>query len=159
MYFHAEDIGLELHQQFIHGHATIHAQLGNLHAGVRHHSVGNIARLVRGGFEHGASQVLAVSKAGQAHDDAAGIRAPVRSEESGEGRHDINAAVILNFAREVFDGRSVGDDLQVIAQPLHQGTAHGYRTLEGIHGALALALEADGGQQAVLGELRGGTRI
>ena len=103
--------------------------------------------------------MLAVSKAGQAHDDAASIRAPVRSEESGEGRHDINATIVLNFAREVFDGRSVGDDLQVIAQPLHQGTAHGYRTLEGIHGALALALEADGGQQAVLGELRGGTRI
>jgi len=106
-------------EQLVGGHAAIHAQLGDLHAGVRHHGIRHIAGLVSGCLEDGACQVSTVGKAGQADDDAAGIGTPVRSEETRERWDDVHATVVLGLACHVLDGRGVGDELQVIAQPLH----------------------------------------
>ena len=159
MHLDVQDVRLELHEQLVVGHAAVDAQLGDLHTGIGNHGIGDVASLVGSCLQNRTGDVITVSKAGETNDDAAGIRAPVRRKESGEGRHEVNTAVVFDGAGHVLDGGRVRNHLQVIAQPLHQGTAHGDRALERVDRAFTLALEAHRGQQTVLGELRGGTGV
>ena len=50
-----------------------------------------------------AGDVALVDVAGQADDDAAGVALPVRGEEAGEGRHEVDAAVVLDRVGQRFD--------------------------------------------------------
>ena len=99
-------------------------------SGVRVHRIEHLAGLERGRLEGGAGDVALVREAGEADDDAAGIRSPVRREEPGERRHEVDAAVVVDRERELLDVRSLLDDAEVVAQPLDERAGHGDRPLE-----------------------------
>ena len=50
--------------------------------------------------------------------DPAGVVAPVRGEQAGECRNEVDITVVLNRRRECFDLGRVGDEPEVVTQPL-----------------------------------------
>src|SRR2546429_5895554 len=55
------------------------------------HRLGHVPGLVRDGLQGGAGQVRAGMEAGQADDRSARVSPPVRREQPGEGRHEVDA--------------------------------------------------------------------
>ena len=53
-------------------------------------------------------------------DHAARVIAPVGREQPGEGGDEVDAAVVLDGARQILDFRGALDQLQAVAQPLDQ---------------------------------------
>ncbi|MCY1225290.1 hypothetical protein D9M72_374800 [compost metagenome] len=95
--------------------------------------------------------MVLVHEAGQANDRAAGIGPPVRREEAGERRHDVDAAVVLDRGRERLHLRGAADQAEVVPQPLDQGSGDGDRAFQRVVRSSVPQLVAHGGQQAVLG--------
>ena len=87
-----------------------------------------------------------VNVTGHADDGTPGIRPPVRCKQTGEGRDEINAAVVLHGPGEALDIGGLLDQPEVIAQPLDQCPGDGDRTFQGIHSRLVPDLVAKGGQ-------------
>lgn len=48
----------------------------------------------------------------------------MRGEQTGKGRHEIHTAVVVHGAGQQFDFGGAGDQVQIVAQPLHQRTSH-----------------------------------
>jgi hypothetical protein len=81
-----QEIGLELHQQFIEDHAAIHFQRGQTHARICFHCFEHFARLVGAGFERRPGNVSLVDIARHADNRSARVTAPVganRPEKAG----------------------------------------------------------------------------
>ena len=87
----------------------------------------------------------------QPDDRAAGIRSPVRCEQPGECRHEVNAAVVGDLTRQRLALGGTADDAQLITQPLHGRTGDRDRPLQRVHGFGVTELVAHRGQQPVLG--------
>ena len=84
-------------------HAAVDLEGGQRHAGVGVHRIQHFAGLVGGGFQGGAGDVALGDVAGHADDGAAGIALPVGGEQAGEGRHEVDAAVVFNGIGQRFD--------------------------------------------------------
>src|ERR1039457_5762462 len=78
-------------------------------------------------------------------------RLPVRGVESGEGRHEVHAAVVLHLLRKRLDLRTITDEIQIVAQPLLQRAGDGVAALQSIMRRLLAELICDGGKQSKLG--------
>src|SRR5690606_22258227 len=106
----AEHIRLELQEQLVGDHAAVDAQLGDRlgELGVRH--LDDVEGLVGDGLESGPREVRLRREAGEAHDRAARIRAPVGGEEALEGGYDVDVAVVVDRAGEFFDLGGGADD-------------------------------------------------
>ena len=101
-------------------------------------------------FESRTGDVVLVDVAGQTHDHAAGIGLPVWGEEAGEGRHDVAAAVVLDLFRQRLNLGSIGNDSEVVTQPLHEGPRDGDGTFEGVDSLGVADLVGHRRQQTVL---------
>src|SRR5689334_792649 len=71
---HAQDVGLELHEQIVGGSAAVDAQLREALAGVLLHGVEHLRALVRDGLERGARDVGPRGATREADDCAARMR-------------------------------------------------------------------------------------
>ena len=105
--------------------------------------------MVGDGFQRGPDNVLAVAAAGQPHDGAAGVHIPVGGAKPGKGRHNVDAAVILQPVGKVLAVRGLLDQVQFIPDPLNDRTADEYAALQGIAGA-TVGAGGHGGHQPVL---------
>ena len=83
----------------------------------------------------------AAKAAGQPDDRAAGTLGPVRRAETREGRHDITARAVGHGFGELLALLGVGDDGQLVAQPLDRGARDEHTALKGI---FHMILKADG---------------
>ena len=72
--------------------------------------------------------------ASDAGDGAARIRIPMRSTQSGEGRHQIDTAGVRNARGQRFDLRRRFHQTQTVAQPLHHGTANENASFQSVLG-------------------------
>ena len=75
---HAEDVGLELHEEVVGGGAAVAAELLEPDRRVPLHRLDHVAGLVGHGLQGGAGDVGARRAAGEADDGAARVRVPVR---------------------------------------------------------------------------------
>ena len=144
-----DNITLELHQEVVGGSAAVHPQLLQPDAGIPLHGVQDVAALVGDGFQRGPDNVLAVAAAGQPHDGAAGVHVPVGGAKPGKGRHNVDAAVILQPAGEVLAVRGLLDQVQFIPDPLDDRAADEYAALQGVAGT-SVGAGGHGGHQPVL---------
>src|SRR6266542_3370551 len=148
---HAEDIGLELHQEVVVDHPAVDLQLLQRDAGVRVHGIHHLAGLPCRGLQGRPGDVALGDVPGEPHDRAACVASPVRGEQPGEGRDEVDPAVVLHGLGEILHlGRGL-DQPQVIPQPLHEGTGDGDGPLKAVHGGLAADLVPERRQQAALG--------
>src|SRR6266545_67388 len=148
---HAEDVGLELHQEVVVDHPAIDLQLLQGDAGVRVHGIHNLAGLPCRGLQGRPGDVALGDVSGEAHDRAAGVASPVRGEQAGEGRYEIGPAVVLHGLGEILHlGRRL-DQPQVVPQPLHEGAGDGDRSLQAVHSGLAADLVPERRQKPALG--------
>src|SRR5690606_6092496 len=81
---HAEDVGLELHQEVVGAGAAVHAQHGQRFTAVLAHGGEQVGDLQRHALERSARDVGAGGAAGETGDDAAGLGPPVRRTQSSE---------------------------------------------------------------------------
>ena len=87
-------------------------------------------------------------EAGEPDDGAAGVGAPVRSEQPGERRHEAHASGVGHLAGERLHVGGIRDDAELVAQPLHRRAGDGDRALEGVHRRLVAELVGDRGEQS-----------
>ncbi len=114
------------------------------------HRVNDLATLPRGRLERRPGDVSGVDEAREPGDHAACLAAPVRGEQTGEGRYEVHPAVVLDRECEFLDlGRGL-DHLQVVAQPLHERTGDRDRAFQHVGGRLVADLVADARDEAVL---------
>ncbi len=106
--------------------------------------------LVADRLEGGPRQVCLGVEPRQPDDDPAGVTAPVGREEAGEGGHEVDAAVVLDARRERLDLARVGDDPELVAQPLHGAARDGDRALERVHRVGVAQLVCHGSDEPVL---------
>ena len=74
----------------------------------------------------------------------------MRREQTRERRDDVDIAVVLDTLGEVLDLWRRADQVEVVAQPLHQRAGDGHRTLQCVDRLVVADLVADGGEQTVL---------
>ncbi len=120
-----------------------------MHPGVGHHRLDHLPGLVGHRLQRGPGDVRLGHVPGQPDQRAAGVRTPVGREQSGERRHQVRPAVVLDRGRERLDLGRRGDQPEVVAQPLHQRPGDRDRALQGVHRRLPADLVADRGQQSV----------
>src|SRR6185369_3951309 len=84
-------------------------------------------------------------------DHATRGRLPVRSEEAGECRDDIHAAVVVDCASECFDVCARGDKTEIVAQPLNESPRDCDAAFQSIACRLLSEFERDGGDQSMFG--------
>ena len=85
-------------------------------------------------------------------DHTPGVGSPVGREEPAEGRDEIDIAVVLHRPGQGLDiiGR-LGDQTEVVAQPLDQRAGHGDGALEGVDRVLVADPIGDRCQKPALG--------
>ena len=96
------------------------------------HRVQHRPGLEADGFLGRPGQVLGPGAAGEADQQAAGVGVPVGCAQSGQGRHEVDAAVVGRLRGEGADLRRRVDDPQGVAQPLDRAAAHEDRALKGV---------------------------
>ena len=86
---------------------------------------------------------------GQAYQSPPGVHIPVGSPQAGEGGHQVHSAGVLHLGGVVLRVPGLGNEAQLVPQPLDNRPAHKDGALQGV---LHLVPEAhgDGGQEAVL---------
>ena len=132
-----KQVGLELHQRVVGGGAAVHPELLQRDAGVAVHGLEQIGDLESDALDGGPRDMAGRRASRDPHDRAARVRIPVRRPESGEGRHEIDAAVVRDGPRQRLDiGRRL-DHAQPVAQPLDHGAADEDAALERIAGLAA----------------------
>ncbi len=89
-------------------------------------------------------------EAGQPDDGTARVRPPVRGEQPGERRNEVRAAGVVDLAGQFLALRGIGDDPQLVAQPLHRRPGDRDRPFQGVHRGRVSELVAHGGEQPVL---------
>ena len=90
----AEQVGLKLQQAVVGGRAAVDAQLRQLDPGVVSHRVEQVGDLERDALQGGPGDVPGRRAARDPDDGAARVRIPVRRAQAGEGRHEVDAAVV-----------------------------------------------------------------
>ena len=146
----AKDVGLELHEQTVGGHATVDFEDIEQAARIGGHGVDHVARLPGHRLQGGAGDVSARDVGGQADDDAACVGAPVGGEQTGEGRHQGAAAVVGDAGGQGLDLGRGGEEAQIVAQPLDQRAGDGDRAFQGVDGRGLADAVAEGGEQAMV---------
>ena len=140
-YRHAENVGLELHQQLVVDHAAIHLERRELHARILLHGVQHFARLVGRGLQRRAADVALVHervsptiapRASACQCGRTGRRTPARNR----------CRRCRRPAGRVFDVLCEVEDLQIVAQPLHQRAGDGNRAFQRIDRRLVAQLYA-----------------
>ena len=122
----------------------------SVHAGVLLHRLDDVAALVADRLQRGPGQVRVGVEAGQPDDRAAGVGAPVRREQPGERRHEVDAAVVLDLRGPA--SRSRAAPLMMPSWSRSHCTAEPVTAIEpssAYTGRLVAELVADRGQQAV----------
>ncbi len=147
----AQDIGLELHHEVVAGGAAVDLQFGELDAGVLLHRAHDVHGLEGDAFEGGAGDMGSRGTAGNAADGTMGILIPVGGAHAGEGRDEIDAAVVLDRRCQGLDLGGTPDDAQAVAEPLDDGTAHEDGSFQGIID-LVPDLPGDGSEEVVARE-------
>jgi hypothetical protein len=128
LHLDADLVGLDLAEQVVGGGAAVDAQRRTLVG----HRLEHIADLERDRLQGGADEVRPRRAAGDADDQAARVRVPVRGAEAGQRGHEHDS---FRGVHGCGDRRGLGgraDDLQPVAQPLHGGAGHEDRALERI---------------------------
>src|SRR5215213_3758973 len=116
-----EDVRLELHQQLVVDHPAVNLEGRQLDTRIGVHRVEHFARLPRGRLEDRSGDMALVHVAGEPGDHAARLASPVRGEQAGERRHEIDATVVVDGACERLDLLGTGDHPEVVAEPLDEG--------------------------------------
>ena len=119
-----QDVGLELHQELVAGSTAVHLQGGDGHTGVLFHGGHKVGALVGDGLLRRPDDVVLGGAAGDAYNGTAGVHIPIGRTETGEGGHDVDAAVVRHLLGIVFGVAALLDHPQAIAHPLDDGTAH-----------------------------------
>src|SRR5262249_1195036 len=114
-YGYAEDVRLELHEQFVAHHAAVDLERRRREAAVGVHRVDHLAGLERRGLQHRAGYVAAVDVTGQPDQDPTRLRAPVRREQPGERRDEVRATVVVHGAGQRLDLGGGRDQPEVVA--------------------------------------------
>ena len=91
---HAELVGLDLAQQVVGGGAAVDPERGQ-----PGHRLEHVAHLERDRLERGAHDVRAGRAAGEADEQAAGVRVPVRGAEPGQRGHEHHAVGVVDGRR------------------------------------------------------------
>jgi hypothetical protein len=112
------------------------------------HRVQDVARLVRGGLERGADEVLAARPAGEARDQPAGVGLPVRRAEPRERGHEVDAAVVVDGVCELSALGGVREQAEAVAQPLHRRARDEDRALERVLRRLSVEPRRGGADEA-----------
>ena len=99
--------------------------------------------------EAGGDDLLDPGIAGQAEDGATRLRVPVRRAQAGERRHQIDAAGIAGGLGESLAVARMADQLDAIAQPLHDCAGNEDRSFQCI-GRFAVQALSNGCQELVL---------
>src|SRR5271165_883378 len=84
----------------------------------------------------------------QAANRAASTGLPVRCEQPGERRHEVDATVVLHLPRQGLDLSAVADEIQIVAQPLYQRTRYGDASFERVVRRLLAELICDRRKQS-----------
>ena len=100
-----------------------------------------------------------VHESGQADEGTTGVRAPVWREESGEGGHEVGAAIVIDRFGTRLDFLGGTDHSQIVSQPLHEGAGDRDGALQRIVGFGVAELVAERGEQTVLGVDDIGARV
>ena len=93
-------------------------QCGELNTGIRLHGFDNFAGLKTRCFQGSTDNMRTVGKTRQADDYDTGIGTPARREQAGECRDNIDSAVV--FRCDLFTGRGIWNDTQLVTQPLNK---------------------------------------
>jgi FMN reductase len=151
----AEDVGLELHQQVVSGHASVDSQLPGLRDScVGEHGLHQVVCLVRRCLQRRTRDMSLVGETREAYDHTARVVTPVRREQAGERGNEDDTFRAFDRACERLDLTGVVDDSEVVAQPLDQRAGNGHRPLECVDRFRVTELPRNGGDQAVLGHHR-----
>jgi len=145
---HAEHVGLELHEQVVDGRAAVDAQRAKGLAGFGVNGLKNIGHLEGDAFEGGAGDVAGTGVAAQSDEQAGGVRVPMGRAESNERRDEDHPAGVGLEGGERFHFSRGANEAQVIAQPLHHGTADEDAAFERVFQPL-LGRGSDGGNELV----------
>src|SRR6266508_588807 len=145
-HLHAEDVGLVLHHEVVVDHAAVDLQLLQRDAGVRVHGIHHLAGLPCRGLQGRPGDVALGDVPGEPHDRAACVASPVRGEQPGEGRDEVDPAVVLHGLGQILHLGRCLDQPQVVPQPLHQSAGDGDGAFQAVHGGLAADLVAERGQ-------------
>jgi hypothetical protein len=125
-------------------------QDGELLLAVLGHGIEDGLGLEAGSLERGAAQVLLGGVASQTNDAARGRVVPVRSEETREGRDDVDTTGVLDLRGELADLGRVVNERELVAEPLDGGTGDGDGTLERVDGlGVGSSLVGRGGEKTV----------
>src|SRR5215510_11292085 len=84
-------------------------------------------------------------------DDATRGRLPIRSEETGERRDNIHAAVVLDRASKCFNIGARGEQTKIVAQPLNESASDRDAAFESVACRLLSKFKGDSGDQSVFG--------
>ena len=95
---------------------------------------------------------------GYSHDGASGIGIPKRSGKSGQGRHEIYPATVLDAACKFLYLRRLADDAQPVAKPLDRSPGHEYASFESV-GHFVADLPSDGSEQVTGGRYGAASRV
>jgi alkanesulfonate monooxygenase SsuD/methylene tetrahydromethanopterin reductase-like flavin-dependent oxidoreductase (luciferase family) len=94
------------------------------------HRVGHVAGLVADRLEGRPGEVGLGVEPRQPDDHPAGVRAPVRGEQPGERRDEVDAAGVGDRRGERLGLRGAADDPELVAQPLDRRAGDGDRALQ-----------------------------
>ena len=129
-YRDSKDIRLELHQKVVGRGSSVDSELGDARSAVGFHGPDQVPRLVGDRLECRPHDVRATCASCQARQDAPSVRVPVRRAEPGERGDHVDAPGVLDGFRSVLGFGGVGDQPQVVPEPLHYGARDENRPFE-----------------------------
>ena len=112
------------------------------------HGLQKIARLVGDRFERRPRQFGCRRAARQPEDRAARLGVPIGRAETDEGRHQIDALLLVGLPASAAVSVAFLMIFQPVAEPLHRRAGDEDRSFQGI-GSLAVELVGDGREQPV----------
>ena len=138
----AQDVGQELREPIVVGHAAVDPQHGGRLGPRRQQVLGLIGRRL----ERSAGEMGRAGVAGKARENAAGLGFPVGRTKAGKGRHKIDAAVVVEGARQGAGFGAGLHDIQCVAQPFDGGARVKRAALRGVDRASVYPV-GEGGEQ------------
>ena len=113
----ASDVGDQLQQERVPDRAPVGAQLDERRSGLQGHRVEDVPDLVCDGFERCAGKVRPGAMLREAANQPPRVLVPVRCTHSGEGRYEIDTAVVDEIAREMLRFLAAPQQLELIPEP------------------------------------------
>ena len=110
------------------------------------HGLKHVRGLVGDGLQRRADDVRPARAAREADDGAAAVHVPVRRAQSGEGRHEVDVAVVSDGGSQRLGFRGRGDQAHLVAQPLDHRPGHEHAALQCV-ARLPVELPGNGGDQ------------